>query len=95
MHQQLQQLKGGKAAPPGLQAAPPMAKQIQQKLHESADYSDEYPALEPKSRNRVDQNKTMGSSMRKGGTARKMKQNQLGSFANPTKSWANKSMFLK
>jgi len=32
---------------------------------------------------------------KKGTTARKIKNGGLGAFANPTKSWNNKSMFLK
>tara|TARA_B110000285_G_scaffold232107_1_gene302382 strand:- start:181 stop:327 length:147 start_codon:yes stop_codon:yes gene_type:complete len=41
-------------------------------------------------------NTTSGSNtVKKGTTTRKMKNGGLGAFANPTKSWNNKSMFLK
>ena len=42
-------------------------------------------------------NTTSGNIGKKGTTARKVKNRAsgLGAFANPTKSWNNKSMFLK
>ena len=75
---------------------------IMQALNQTDYDNDSGPALEYKSRNQMNKsnvnNTTYGSNTvgsKKGTTTRKMKNGGLGAFANPTKSWNNKSMFLK
>ena len=80
-------------------------------LHDQLKYShlnqtefveDSGPVIQYKSRNKMPRgsgnNTTSGNILgKKGTTARKVKNrgSALGAFANPTKSWNNKSMFLK